>query len=94
MADEKKKKKPIIFVKPNQCPNCLGNMILREVEIYEAPLDENGVPGKGTTFVEPRLVCSKCGSVYDCERTGIGYRIDFHLPKVKPVMKKYNPFYK
>ncbi len=94
MADEKKLKKPIIFVRPNQCPNCLGNMIFKEVEIYEAPLDENGVPGEGVTYVEPRLVCPKCGSVYDCEKTGIGYRIDFHLPKVKPIMKKYNPFYK
>ena len=93
---EKKMIKPIKFIDFNQCPNCLGTLIFKEVEIYSAPLDENGVANaeKGVTFCEPRLVCPKCGRVYDCKRVGIGYRIDFHLPEVKPIMKNNNPFYK
>lgn len=93
MAD-KKLIKPIKFIKFNQCPNCLGDMIFREVEIYESVLDENGIPGKGVTYVEPRLVCPRCGREYDCEKIGMMYKIDYHLPKVRPVVKSNNPFYK
>lgn len=91
---DKKLKKPIIFVKPNQCPNCLGTLMFKEVEFYEAHLNDNGIPGEGVTYSVPCLVCTKCNSIFDCEKIGLGYRIDFHLPKIKPIMKKYNPFYK
>ena len=86
--------KPIKFINPNQFPECLGILKFKEVEIYEADLNENGIPGIGVSYAEPRLVCTKCGKVYDCEKKGLGYKIDFHLPKVHPIAKDYNPFYK
>lgn len=85
--------KPFKFIKPNQCPECLGLLKYKEIEIYEATLDDNGVPLDGTSYAEPRLVCSKCNTVYDCERKGIGFSINHHLPKVRPVKQDYNPFY-
>lgn len=85
--------KPFIFINPNQCPECLGLLKYKEIEIYEAELDEHGVPAPGTSIAEPRLVCTKCGKVWDCERKGIGYVINYHLPKVRPVKTGYNPFY-
>lgn len=85
--------KPFIFIDPNQCPYCLGKLIFRETEIFEARLDEYGVPIGGETMVQPKLVCSKCGKIYDCERKGLGYQIDCHLPKTRPIVKEYNPFY-
>lgn len=87
--------KPFKILDPNQCPLCCGILHYKEIEIYEAPLDEHGVPSSTnqTYYAEPRLVCSKCGKVWDCERKGIGYVIDHHLPKRRMPVKAYNPFY-
>lgn len=85
--------KPFIFLKPNQCPECMGILTYKEIEIFEAPLDEHGVPIEGKFYAEPRLVCSTCKKVFDCERKGLGFTINYHLPKVIPVKKDFNPFY-
>lgn len=85
--------KPFKIIDPNQCPECLGILKYKEIEIYEALLDEHGVPIEGTSYAEPRLVCTKCGKVWDCERKGIGYKINHHLPKVRVIKHDYNPFY-
>lgn len=88
--------KPFKFIDPNQCPDCLGLLKYKEIEIYEAPLDEHGVPdtSNGISYAEPRLVCDKCGKIWDCERKGLAFQINHHLPKVKPIYKNNNPFYK
>lgn len=85
--------KPFTILDPNQCPECRGVLKYKEIEIYEATLDEHGVPEQGTSYAEPRLVCEKCGKVWDCERRGIGFAINHHLPKVRAIKKDYNPFY-
>ena len=86
--------KPIIHLKPNQCPKCLGTLKFVETSHYEAELNEIGRQENGKEYFEPKLVCTKCGEEYDCKIHGFVYSIDYHLPVVKPIVKDYNPFYK
>ena len=86
--------KPIIHLKPNQCPKCLGQLKFVEESHYEALLNENGMQEAGDEYFIPKLVCTKCGEEYDCKIQGLLYIIDYHLQTVRPIIKDYNPFYK
>lgn len=85
--------KPFTYLKPNQCPACRGKLMLVEEESYAARLDSKGLPIGGDTYVEQRLVCTKCGSEYDCEKNGIVYQIAPKLPPIPVIIKDFNPFY-
>lgn len=85
--------KPIIFLKPNQCPKCYGKLMLVEEESYVAKLDNKGLPIGGQTYVEQRLVCESCGESYDAEKKGMYFEIAHTLPPIPVIAKDYNPFY-
>lgn len=88
-----KSKRPIQYLKINQCRNCKGRLQLVEEETYVAALDSRGLPIGGQSFVDMRLRCTKCGEEYDCVKEGMHYAI---APKTQPIpviVKDYNPFY-
>lgn len=86
--------RPFKFINPNQCPKCFGILRLEEKETYKAKLNSEGIPMDGDIYVEAKLICTKCKEEFDCEKRGMSYIIDDHLPPIKPVYKTYNPFYK
>ena len=84
--------KPMIRLKPNQCPKCLGYLDLIEEETYVAPLDGNAISQTGQSFVDLYLKCRDCQTMYPAIKKGIRYFIaPISAPTV--VMKEYNPFY-
>ena len=85
--------KPFTYLKPNQCPNCRAKLMLVEEESYAARLDSKGLPIGGDTYVELRLVCTKCGAEFDCEKKGMYYHIKPKLPPIPVIAKDFNPFY-
>lgn len=85
--------KPFTYLKPNQCPNCKGKLVLVEQESYTAKLDSKGLPIDGISCVDQRLVCTKCGNEYECEKKGMLYQIAPLLPPIPVIMKDFNPFY-
>lgn len=88
-----KVKKPIQYLKANQCRKCKGKLQLVEEETYIATLDTKGLPIGGQSFVSQRLRCLKCGESYDCEKKGMYYHI---APRTRPlpvIIEEYNPFY-
>lgn len=84
--------KPIIRLRPNQCPKCLGYLDLIEEETYVAPLDSNAIIKNGESYVELHLKCRDCQTMYPAIKKGMRY---FIAPISKPtfIMKEYNPFY-
>ena len=84
--------RPIIRLKPNQCPKCFGLLSLIEEECYEAPLNSNAIAEHGDTYVELYLKCKDCGEKYSAIKKGMRY---FIAPISQPtfVVKDYNPFY-
>lgn len=84
--------KPMIRLKPNQCPKCLGYLQLIEKETYTAPLNGNAIPVTGESFVELALKCRDCQTVYPAIKRGMRY---FIAPISKPtvIVTEYNPFF-
>lgn len=85
--------KPFIFLKPNQCPKCRGKLVLVEEESYISKIDSKGLPITTDSYVEQRLVCSKCGAEYEPEKKGMVFQIKSSLPPVPVIVKEFNPFY-
>ena len=90
-----KKIKPIIHLNPNQCPECKkGKLLLVEEESYVAPLDSKGLPLAGQTYIEQKLVCSKCGSEFDCTKKGMFFQVKYKdIKPIPDIAKDFNPFY-
>ena len=89
---------PVKILKRNQCPNCESTLILEETSYSVATLDENGM----ATFssldeeVDVKLLCTGCGKEFEVEKGGPYFRIKRTtkpIPKMKPIIKDFNPFY-
>ena len=80
---------------PNDCPSCgKPGLVLVEYEKAISELDKTGTAIE--TFVDGydvKLMCPHCGAkFYDVDKKGTSYYIKSVSPKVKPIMKDYNPF--
>ena len=89
---------PVKILKGNQGPKCESTLVLEETTYSVASLDERGM----ATFcsldeeVELKLVCTGCGERYDVEKGGPYFQIKRTtkpIPKMKPIVKEFNPFY-
>jgi len=80
-------------LKPNQCPICLGDLELVELDISTYSLTPMGSKRKVTdSHYQASLACSKCNAIYDAEKHGENWCIKSSLPKIKRELKEYNPF--
>lgn len=88
--------KPMIFLKPNQCPKCLSSMELIEEEINVSNMTTDGVPiMNNETYINITLKCKKCKTTYPATKDGIHFSIKPSQSNEKPkiIMNDYNPFY-
>ena len=90
--------KGIIYIKPNQCPKCLHELRLVNVETEVTRLDSYGSPILSSDTIDPEyegyLYCTHCKSTYDAEKVGNHYMIKRTLPNIPIVIKDWNPFMK
>lgn len=83
----------------NQCPYCMGELVLVEEERSITQLNARGIPKTQSILnditTEVKLVCCDCGKDYDAEKEGMHYIIKRTLPKIKREkrIKDFNPFY-
>lgn len=89
--------KPVIYLKPNQCPECRSNLILVEESRSVANLDENGFPNPMDILeeeYESKLVCTECGKEFPVDKRGPYFCISRTTPKIaKNIIAAFNPFY-
>lgn len=85
--------KPMIFLKPNQCPHCMGELQVVEEETYVGAIDSTGIPIGGQSFVDLRLRCTKCRKEYPASKKGMHYYITPTTQAEVKIMDDFNPFY-
>lgn len=95
--------KPYRVLDINQCPKCLGRLILFEYEGTLSDLNKNGIPSINgiVSDYDAKLVCSTCKTIYDAEKIGPAFHIAPKYSvymmnkrkKIKAVIPdNYNPF--
>lgn len=83
----------------NQCPECMGELVLVEEETSITQLNARGIPKTQgilndiTTSIN--LICCDCGKQYNAIKEGMHYSIERTLPKItrEKKIKDFNPFY-
>lgn len=87
--------KPIVYLKPNQCPSCFSKMELVEEEVYVGEVDSVGRVVDGQSYYDIQLRCPRCRKSYPASKKGMHYYITPRVqePAKVVVMEEYNPFY-
>lgn len=84
----------ITIVKPGQCDNCLGNIVIIDNEMSMIRLSENGFPVETESLYQVNHgFCQKCGKRFEMVKVGLGYEKYSRTSELyREYLKKNNKF--